>query len=214
MAVIFLCNIAGYFYSAVVLLSIPSFKLFTAKRLLYDSIGWIIQFCWIYISYKILRYLNSEMELQAEFYGEGDAKILYFKSASLWQRFLHPVVDTIIAIMIFAPLISLIIQLKTGPQTNPFFDTRSVSESFFFGTVIFFRVIYYLIYEGVFGITPAKLLTETTVINDDGNKPALKDIVVRTLTRLIPFEAFTFFTSRGLHDKFSNTTVAITKRKL
>ena len=76
-----------------------------------------------------------------------------------------------------------------------------------FGWLIMF--VYYLLFEAVWGKSPAKFITKTKVITENGNKPDFRDIFVRTLCRFIPFEQFSFFSSNpiGLHDRFSKTLV-------
>jgi len=67
----------------------------------------------------------------------------------------------------------------------------------------------YFIQEYFFGITIGKLITGTRVVDNDGNKPSAWSIVIRTASRLIPFEAFSFLSSdkRGWHDTISDTFV-------
>lgn len=71
------------------------------------------------------------------------------------------------------------------------------------------RLGYYIIMESAFQVTIGKLITGTKVIHDDGSKPDLGTIGVRTLCRLIPFEQFSFLGSeaRGWHDSLSKTYV-------
>ena len=72
-----------------------------------------------------------------------------------------------------------------------------------------FLVSYYLLFEGVWGKTPAKFLTKTKVITKEGHKPSLGNIFVRTLCRFIPFDAFSFLSSNpvGWHDSLPKTLV-------
>ena len=57
------------------------------------------------------------------------------------------------------------------------------------------------------GKTPGKYITGTIVISTDGQKPTTKQYLSRSLYRIIPFEAFTFFGSDGWHDSMSDTRV-------
>jgi uncharacterized RDD family membrane protein YckC len=83
-----------------------------------------------------------------------------------------------------------------------------------FGLVMY--VAYYVGFEGTFGWTLAKLITGTRVVNDRGEKPALRRILGRSLARLVPFEPFSFFgsTPTGWHDRWSNTRVVSLRRAL
>ncbi|MGC4094529.1 MAG: RDD family protein [Polyangiaceae bacterium] len=68
---------------------------------------------------------------------------------------------------------------------------------------------YYLFFEGMFGKTPAKWLTNTRVVTVDGAHPRFMQILGRILSRYVPFEAFSFLDSHpvGWHDKWSGTRV-------
>jgi hypothetical protein len=70
-----------------------------------------------------------------------------------------------------------------------------------------FRLIYYPFCEIILGATPAKLLTETFVVDYAGNKPDTGRIFLRTFARFIPFEAFSFFGRNGWHDYVTQTHV-------
>jgi uncharacterized RDD family membrane protein YckC len=72
-------------------------------------------------------------------------------------------------------------------------------------------IVYYVVFEGVWSRTPAKFLLGTVVVRDDGGKPTFGKIVIRTLSRFIPFEPFSFFGERGWHDGLSDTRVVSTR---
>lgn len=73
---------------------------------------------------------------------------------------------------------------------------------------LFIYFLYYLIFESLFGRTPAKFLTGTKVIDENENRPNLKTILIRNLSRLIPFDSFSFLMSdTGWHDSISKTSV-------
>ncbi|HEU5074760.1 MAG TPA: RDD family protein [Polyangiaceae bacterium] len=67
---------------------------------------------------------------------------------------------------------------------------------------------YYVFFEGVLGATPGKMVTRTRVVGLDGGTPSLGQILGRTLSRFVPFEAFSFLGSgSGWHDRWSKTRV-------
>lgn len=73
---------------------------------------------------------------------------------------------------------------------------------------IFITIFYYFFTEGVFGRSPAKLITGTVVVDENGEKPDSGTILKRTLCRIIPFDGFSFLRAgRGWHDSMSNTYV-------
>lgn len=58
------------------------------------------------------------------------------------------------------------------------------------------------------------LLLKTKVINEAGEAPDFKEALLRSLCRLIPFDAFSFLGSdgRGWHDSITNTYVVDVKK--
>ncbi len=72
---------------------------------------------------------------------------------------------------------------------------------------------YYTFFEGIWGRTPGKFVFGTVVVDEEGRKPPVGQVVVRTACRFIPFEAFSFLgKNRGLHDRISKTQVILTRR--
>jgi|RhiMethySRZTD1v2_1073278.scaffolds.fasta_scaffold73036_3 uncharacterized RDD family membrane protein YckC len=71
---------------------------------------------------------------------------------------------------------------------------------------------YYLGFEGLFGRTPGKFVTGTKVVDVNGGPPRFTQILGRTFSRLVPFEAFSFLGSdTGWHDRWSDTRVVRTR---
>ena len=141
--------------------------------------------------------------------------------ASKGQRLLNFVIDLFIIYVIeisIGTTIILIGDLTKSDTASNWVSSLSVVESFFFGLVILF--FYYLITEMYFSRTFGKYFTKTMVVKHEGSRPNMKSIIVRTLSRLIPFEPFSFLTAeRGWHDTLSVTYVVkkhdfIAKRKL
>lgn len=69
---------------------------------------------------------------------------------------------------------------------------------------------YFIILEGLFGITIGKLVTGTRVVNATGGKASWGQIVGRTFARAIPLEPLSFLfgdTTTGWHDTLSGTRV-------
>jgi uncharacterized RDD family membrane protein YckC len=68
---------------------------------------------------------------------------------------------------------------------------------------------YYLITEGAFARSVGKFITGCKVVDEKGGRPSFLQILGRTFSRLIPFEALSFLGSdgRGLHDSLAKTYV-------
>ncbi|MEM9887225.1 MAG: RDD family protein [Bacteroidota bacterium] len=123
--------------------------------------------------------------------------------ASTGQRLANYILDRIgvyICILLFISI------------TEDFLFDYSYSESVSNFTVVLVLLIafgYWAGFEYAFGKTPAKFLTRTKVVTQDGERPTFLTIMGRTLCRFIPFEQFSFLGSRavGWHDSISRTRV-------
>ena len=73
----------------------------------------------------------------------------------------------------------------------------------------FVSFTYYFIMEGVTGKTVGKYVTKTRVVTEDGGKPSMLNIVGRSLSRWIPFDAFSYLGSKsiGWHDSIPKCRV-------
>ena len=72
--------------------------------------------------------------------------------------------------------------------------------------------LYYVSFEFLTGRTLGKFLTGTRVVSDTGGPPTLGQVAMRSVLRLIPMEAFTFFArGPGLHDRGSRTRVVLNR---
>ncbi len=76
-----------------------------------------------------------------------------------------------------------------------------------FGLLV--TVLYYSLAEGYSGRTLGKLITGTKVVTESGEEATMSDCILRSLSRLVPFEAFSFLGSepRGWHDRWTKTRV-------
>ena len=66
-----------------------------------------------------------------------------------------------------------------------------------------------MISEGIFNQSLGKIVTNKYVAKANGGKPSFGNILLRSICRFIPFEAFSYLPSpmSKWHDKFSNTDV-------
>lgn len=71
---------------------------------------------------------------------------------------------------------------------------------------------YYILFEYLTkGRTIGKFITGTVVVKEDGSVPVFNDILKRSFSRIVPFDAISFLGSNGWHDSWSETKVV--KRK-
>jgi uncharacterized RDD family membrane protein YckC len=74
--------------------------------------------------------------------------------------------------------------------------------------VIINYVFYYTLCEKLFkGYTLGKLITGTRAMRQDGEALTFKDALLRSLSRLVPFEVFSGFSTLPWHDSWTNTMV-------
>lgn len=92
-------------------------------------------------------------------------------------------------------------------------DASGALEIIFNIGAIFTTVVYYFALESTMGTTIGKLVTNSVVIDANGNKPSPSRLLGRSFARLIPLEAFSCLGEQGWHDTFSKTYV-VTKTEL
>jgi len=131
------------------------------------------------------------------------------KVASQGKRFLNYLLDLVfIMIFIFAfYLIFLIILTIVAPSIVSDIEEGNKLLQYLVSFIV--SMIYYTSFEAVTGKSIAKYITKTKVVTEIGEKPNFKIIVVRSICRFIPFEAFSFLINdgSGWHDTISNTKV-------
>jgi len=125
-------------------------------------------------------------------------------AASKMRRFLNYLIDIILFQLVLGFLIGIVGMLLFGDAGMAYIESI---PDYLFG--IFVLILYYLVFEGVFGITIGKLITGTRIVNEKGLPPSFAQILGRTFLRIVPFEPFSFLgkTGRGWHDTVSNTYV-------
>jgi uncharacterized RDD family membrane protein YckC len=68
--------------------------------------------------------------------------------------------------------------------------------------------VYYFLMETFFKVTFGKIFTQCVVVNEQGQKAGVWEVLKRTVCRFIPLEGVSFlFKDRGWHDQFSGTYV-------
>lgn len=72
-----------------------------------------------------------------------------------------------------------------------------------------YTIIFYTAFEGFTAATPGKWLFGTRVVDLNGHAPDALRVLLRSLCRCIPLEAFSYFrpVPYGWHDQFSKTRV-------
>ncbi|RVT78414.1 RDD family protein [Flavobacterium sufflavum] len=136
-------------------------------------------------------------------------KIANYLLASKQKRVLNWIIDIIIMRFIVYLALTFMNSSAISNRINSF----DMIERYLFWSIIIF--IYYGITEVFLSRSLAKYFTKTIVVMEDGSKPDIITILVRTLVRIFPFEPLSFLRGRtlGLHDEKSRTFVVM-KSKL
>lgn len=129
--------------------------------------------------------------------------------ASKGQRFTNYIIDfvcLVIFILVFSFVLG-VIMVMVAPASLSVFDGGNTLLEYVFGAVV--GTIYYATLEGISGQSIGKAITKTKVVTESGEKPDLATILLRSICRYIPFEAFSFLGSDaiGWHDSISKTRV-------
>ena len=87
-------------------------------------------------------------------------------------------------------------------------DLNSKSASFVVdGSFVVIYFIYYFAFEYFLGKTPGKYLTHTKVVYCYGGKLSLRRHLIRSISRLISIDIFSFLFGQGFHDTISGSCV-------
>jgi uncharacterized RDD family membrane protein YckC len=141
-----------------------------------------------------------------------------YEDASTGQRFLNLVIDVLFMQyglgFLTGYLAGLLFSAVFPEDRGSFFQEGSFALfAFLYFVSILNYLIYYTFCEKVFkGITLGKLITGTRAVRNDGSDLSFKDALMRTLSRIVPFEAFSGFGGHPWHDQWTKTMVVKTRK--
>lgn len=130
--------------------------------------------------------------------------------ASHGQRFINYLIDYICqVVMMFGAFVIILMVASSSGNKNIVADIESVTDVVKYAFVSVIILIYYNVFEIFFSVTIGKLITNTLVVDRNGNKPTTDEILLRSICRLIPFEILSFLSApgKGWHDAISKTYV-------
>lgn len=141
--------------------------------------------------------------------------IFRFEDASTGQRFFNYLIDGILMQYGLGFLTGILLAeflLLVSPETayEIFGEERTTGYALlgFYLLSIFNYLIYYTFCEKVFkGYTLGKLITGTRAIREDGKELTFKNAILRSLSRMVPFEPFSAFGGYPWHDTWTKTKV-------
>ncbi|WP_217789611.1 RDD family protein [Pinibacter aurantiacus] len=124
----------------------------------------------------------------------GEEKAYTFHPLSNGHRLIHHILDLAIVIFVvgsYAPM------LQEFLPTNGSLVIAGLCATF----------VYYFLMEAIFKVTFGKIVTDSVVVNEKGEKATTARVLVRTICRFIPFDVFSFVGEEGWHDSLSGTSV-------
>lgn len=157
--------------------------------------------------------LTKRKVARVSYVSYGNEKVGQFEPASGGLRFANRLIDALLIVYI---LINSVIKNRflTGKMDMDILDSPFAIAIIEIPVLL----LYYILFEGIFNTTAGKCATNTTIVNEQGERPNFGQILGRTFCRLIPLEAFSFLgaSARGWHDSIPNTYVvdAIDKDEL
>lgn len=155
----------------------------------------------------------SNPSLQTDLLAE-ESNVFQYQIASAGQRFLNYLIDNLFMnyglSYITGSIVGVIIGSLFPDFATRLFYNKDTLDIFLLTYMvgIFNYVIYYTLCEKLFkGYTLGKLITGTRAVKEDGAELSFKDAILRSLSRLVPFEPFSGFGGHPWHDQWTNTMV-------
>ena len=122
-------------------------------------------------------------------------------------RFGHYLLDVVCVVLLAFILNAAGLHLLDDGQMSSFYFSSDGGNFQVNYSGYLITMLYYGVFELALGSTPGKLLFGRVVIDEYANKPDVVTILLRSLFRIVPFEALSCLGDRGWHDKWSKTWV-------
>jgi len=141
-----------------------------------------------------------------------DATVLWdVEAAGKWRRFFNFLIDYAVAYgLIF--VVAFAAAIVFGEQVVAW--AENIDRWTDVLLTVTARFLYYTFFEGLLGFTIGKLITNTRVVDEQGNRLPFGRAALRSLCRFIPFEPFSLLLSdddvrRGWHDSLAKSYVVV-----
>jgi uncharacterized RDD family membrane protein YckC len=137
---------------------------------------------------------------------------MYVDPVSPMVRFVNYIVDQLamLVILFVITFIWVTVAVNRGQKPEDLINAQRTAQGQLIPLLVgvALTILYYTIYEGATkGRTFGKMVTGTIVIKEDGSPFTFKDAFLRSLCRLIPFEALSALGYRPWHDSLTKTAV-------
>jgi len=129
--------------------------------------------------------------------------------ASAGKRFANYIIDIIFFVVV--AVVAMFVAVIVNPALAGSLTQENSEASLTYNLVmLFFMILYWFGIEAIFkGKTLGKLITGTRAVNADGSNLTAKAALLRSLCRMVPFEAFSALgnPSYPWHDKWAKSYV-------
>ena len=127
-----------------------------------------------------------------------DLYTVNYEPVSTGKRFANYLID----IVIFY-LLAILIVILFGPTV---YESGNISSIYIVTYIVF--LAYYTILEGATkGKTIGKMITGCRAVKEDGSDITWTDALLRSLSRIVPFEPFSALGGQPWHDRWTKTLV-------
>jgi uncharacterized RDD family membrane protein YckC len=142
-----------------------------------------------------------------------DNPYIQYNPADKMQRFVNLLIDNLFlrfGLSYVTGYAVVMILMEIAPdflyEATAGFSFEFLLLSYLMGVVNY--IVYYTLSEKLFkGYTLGKLITGTRAIREDGGELTFKDALLRSLSRIVPFEAFSGLGDVPWHDRWTKTMV-------
>ncbi|MBL8257839.1 MAG: RDD family protein [Pseudoxanthomonas mexicana] len=134
--------------------------------------------------------------------------------ATKLRRFVHWMIDRIIVVGIIF-LAMIVAGIVGGDEVLDWAERMTWWQDQLIGAAV--MIVYYTLMESTTGTTIGKLLARTRVVDESGRRISFNQALLRSLSRVVPFEAFSILFAddedpRGWHDRWPRTRVVLRRR--
>jgi uncharacterized RDD family membrane protein YckC len=145
---------------------------------------------------------------------DAPVEVAVLTSATKLRRFVHWMIDRLIVVgIIFLGMIAA--GIVGGDEVLDWAEQLPWWQDQLIGAAV--MIVYYTLMESTTGTTIGKLLTGTRVVDEAGRPITFGQALLRSLSRIVPFEAFSILLAddddpRGWHDRWPRTRVVLKRR--
>ena len=191
-----------------ILNSIPAISVFFIDVYVYQHLPLFIftkSLVWVVISFFVIKlFNNNDYDKETSEYYEK-VGLGTKKKARVFSRLYNFIID----IELFYIMTWAFIPLREIDHAI----FRYTNNSYVYTAIVCY-ILYCFTFEALFHATPAKFITQTRLVAVESKALSVSRVLLRTVCRLIPFEALSFLAFKtGLHDKLSGTDVVKLKHE-